>query len=103
MKPSHDLTLSAILKRIAYDISEEAIGETYEMTNRLGDCPDEQYSEQLSNNLLQFYEYELRRKEEIYHKKLLDPERIFINGWDLWEDIEQVKAIIEILKTNKHE
>ena len=103
MKPSHDLTLSAMFKRIAYDISEEAIGETFDLVAHGKDCPDEEYSEQLANNLLQFYEDELRRKEEIYNKGLLHPKRIFINGWDLWEDIQQVKAIIEILKTNKHE
>ena len=98
----YDLTISAILKRIAYDASELAIADQVEASKK-DDVLTEEYSEQLANDLLKYYENELRQKEGIYNKKLLDPERIFINGWDLWEDIEQVKAIIEILKTNKHE
>ena len=101
MKPSHDLTLSAMMKRIAYDISEEAIGETHELMAHGKDCPEEEYSEGLSANLLQFYEDELKRKEKIYNSPYLSVKRLFINGYDLNEDIQQIKAIINILKTDK--
>lgn len=98
---SYDLTLSAILKRIAYDASEMAIGDQME-ADKVGDGLTEEYSEQLAKDLLEYYQDELSWKQRVYDKEPLDPTRLFICGWDLYEDIQQIKAIIEIIKTNEN-
>lgn len=95
----NDLTLTNILKRIAYDTYEEAVKETYGQV----DCPEETESRQFADNLKQFYEKELAVKQNIYESPLLSARRLFHAGQDLRDEIELIKAILTILNTNNND
>ena len=99
---NYDLTLYAILKRVAYDAAEQGVAQ-YIVCENTDDEYTEQHSETIANEMLEFYEGELKWKQAKYDRPLLAYDRLFVNGQELYDDIEQVKAIITILKTNKHE
>lgn len=93
------LSLSELFKRIAYDAAEEGVA-AYIVDQWNDEDYTEQHSEAIANDLMQYYQEELNRKQKLYDLPLLDPRRLYINGAELRENIEQCEAIIKILKTN---
>lgn len=97
---THYLTLSNILKRIAKDACEIAIADADYVFREGYSSPDVDYGDYyVKYIMLEHYEQLFQSKMALYKKSPLAPERLFVNGMDLHDEIKLIEFIIQILKT----